>query len=144
MRRISKLLATVATMLALVAAFQAQAELAIIAHPSSKAVGASKGEVAKVYLGRSKTLSGSISVEPVDQEAGNASRTGFYQKVVGKSEGELKRYWSKRMFTGKGKPPPELSDDEAVKAWVAKNPNALGYIDGQFVDSSVKVLLILP
>ena len=48
------------------------------------------------------------------------------------------------MFSGKGQPPREVGDDAAVKAWVASNPEAIGYIDGKFVDGSVKVLFIIP
>ena len=64
--------------------------------------------------------------------------------MIQKSEDELKGYWSKLMFSGKGQPPREVGDDAAVKAWVASNPDAIGYIDGKFVDGSVKVLFIIP
>ena len=68
----------------------------------------------------------------------------FYTDVVGKSEAQLKRHWSQLVFTGKGKPPPSVADDQAVKDWVASTPGAIGYIDGGSVDASVKVLSIIP
>ncbi len=61
-----------------------------------------------------------------------------------KDEGELRAYWSKLMFGGKGQLPRELADDAAVKSFVAGNPDAIGYVDGKVLDSSVKVLLIVP
>lgn len=137
-------LAVAGTVLSLVLSVPAQAELAIIANPDSKAIGTTKDELAKVYLARSNTISGGVKVVPMDQEPGSASREQFYSKVVDKNESELKRYWSKRMFTGKGKPPRTVRDDEAMKDWVSKNRDAIGYIDGALLDGSVKVLLILP
>jgi len=64
--------------------------------------------------------------------------------VIKKDDSALKVYWSKLLFTGKAQPPDEIGDDAAVKKWVATNPDAIGYVDGKFVDSSVKVLLIIP
>ena len=144
MNKSRKFLAAAGTVLGLILSVPVQAELAIIANPDSKAIGTTTDELAKVYLARSRTISGGVKVEPMDQEPGSASREKFYSDVIQKSESELKRYWSKRMFTGKGKPPRTVLDDEAMKEWVAKNRDAIGYIDGALLDGSVKVLLILP
>ena len=121
----------------------AMAELAIIGHPGMNLRGVNNDELAKVYLGNSKSLGG-VDVNPVDQSEGSGARGEFYDKVVGKSESQLKRYWSQRVFSGKGKPPPSLADDQAVKDWVASTPGGIGYIDGGAVDGSVKVLSIIP
>lgn len=144
MNKTIKFLAIAGTVLGLLIAVPAQAELAIIANPDSKAIGTTKDELAKLYLARSNTISGGVKVEPMDQEPGSASREQFYSKVVEKNESELKRYWSKRMFTGKGKPPRTVQDDQAMKEWVSRNRDAIGYIDGALLDGTVKVLLILP
>lgn len=121
----------------------AQAGTAIIAHPSNPIAGITAEEAAKIYLGKSNSFANGRAATPVDQGAG-PTRTKFNQQVLQKDDRELKAYWSKLLFTGKGRPPQEIGDDAAVKAWVAKNPDALGYVDGKVVDSSVKVLLILP
>jgi ABC-type phosphate transport system substrate-binding protein len=121
----------------------AMAELAIIGHPGISLRGVTNDELSKVYLGNSKSLGG-VDVNPVDQAEGSGTRGEFYDKVVGKSESQLKRYWSQRVFSGKGKPPPSLADDQAVKDWVASTPGGIGYIDSGAVDGSVKVLSIIP
>ncbi|HDP89978.1 MAG TPA: phosphate ABC transporter substrate-binding protein [Thioalkalivibrio sp.] len=121
----------------------ALAELAIIGHPGINLRGVSNDELSKVYLGNSSSLGG-VSVKPVDQDPGSRARAQFYDKVVGQSEAQLKRYWSQRMFSGKGKPPPSLAGDEAVRNWVATTPGGIGYVDGSAVDGSVKVLSIIP
>lgn len=140
-----KKIRTIAGGLALFALLSAtaQAGMAVIAHPSNPIAGISADETAKIYLGKSSSFNNGRTATPVDQTAG-PTRTKFNAQVLQKNDGELKAYWSKLLFTGKGRPPEEIGDDAAVKAWVAKNPNGLGYVDGKAVDSSVKVLLILP
>ena len=61
-----------------------------------------------------------------------------------KTESELNRHWAKLKFTGKGKPPKKLSSDREVLQWVSSTEGAIGYIDGKYLNKSVKVVLILP
>lgn len=140
-----KKIAVLAGALALAAAGSAaHAALAIIAHPSNPAAGVTAEEAEQIYLGKSRALANGHRITPVDQTVGTASRVKFYRSVLKKDERELKAYWSKLIFTGKGQPPREVGDDAAVQAWVASHPDAIGYVDGKFVNSSVKVLLIVP
>ena len=44
------------------------------------------------------------------------------------------------MFSGKGKPPQEMASDADVLAYIAANPNAIGYVDANSVDSTVRVI----
>jgi ABC-type phosphate transport system substrate-binding protein len=122
----------------------AHAELAVIVHPSLKLVGISKEEVSDIYLARTRTFPNGAEVERVDQESDSAARKQFMKGVLDLDEGEWKSFWAKQIFTGKAKPPQVLSGDAAVRDWVAVNPEGLGYVQGKYVDSSVKVLLILP
>lgn len=143
MKNLKFLAAVAATVLSLGTSIAAEAALAIIAHPSNSISGISADDAQRIFLGRTGEFANGRRAMPVDQTAG-ASRTKFLKSVIQKDEGELKAYWSKLMFSGKGQPPREIGDDAAVKAWVASNPDAIGYVDGKFVDGSVKVLLIIP
>ncbi|BAV32852.1 phosphate ABC transporter substrate-binding protein [Sulfuricaulis limicola] len=122
----------------------AHAALAIIVHPSNNLSGISADEAADIYLAKAGVFSNGKRAIPVDQAASSPVRKKFYSAVIKKDDSTLKVYWSKLMFTGKANPPREFGDDAAVKSWVAGNPDAIGYVDGKFVDSSVKVLLIIP
>jgi ABC-type phosphate transport system substrate-binding protein len=137
------LLAAVAALLA-GAGLSAQAALAIIAHPSNPLAGISADDAERIYLSKTSEFPNGRRAAPVDQSAGSAARARFCKSVLKRTEDELQVYWSKVMFSGKGQPPREVGDDAAVRAWVAGNPDAIGYIDGKFVDGSVKVLLIVP
>ncbi len=100
---------------------------------------ASKSDVVKVFLGKRKELAG-VSVIPIDQDEGGAARSDFYKNTIKKSSSQLKSYWSRLIFTGKGQAPQMVGEDEDVKGMVASNPNMIGYIDAKSVDGTVKVI----
>lgn len=122
----------------------AEAELAIIGHPDNAEAALGQSQVTQIYLGKVKHFPGGAPTKPVDQSPDSAARQAFYAKVIGKSETQIKAYWTKMIFSGKANPPQEMGGDQEVKQWVAGHPEALGYIDAKAVDASVKVLLIVP
>ncbi|MBU2986343.1 substrate-binding domain-containing protein [Saccharophagus degradans] len=119
---------------------QSLADIAIIVHPSNGAA-LDADEVSRIFLGKSKSFPGGATAVPVNQAEGSIVRTAFDDGIIGKSASQLKSYWSKLVFTGKGTPPQEVSSEDEIKKLVASNPNMIGYIDAANVDSSVKVAL---
>jgi ABC-type phosphate transport system substrate-binding protein len=97
-------------------------------------------QVADIFLGKtSRFPDGSIAI-PVDQAEDSPVRDRFYAQFAGKSPAQVKAYWSKIIFTGRGQPPRQAADSMEVKRIVSDNPHAIGYIDASQVDSTVKVL----
>jgi len=117
----------------------ARAEVAIIVN-SANASSISDSDLSRLFLGKLKAYSGGDKAEPINQKFGTKVRNEFEQKVLKKSASQVKAYWSKRVFSGKGKPPQELPSDKDILTQVAANKNAIGYIDAANVDSSVKVV----
>jgi len=122
----------------------AEAEIVIITDKASSLHGITLGEVGKLYLAKSKSFSNGNRASVADYAPGTEIRVQFYQKVLQMSDSQVNRYWAKRKFTRKLKPPRKISSDVSMKQWVASTPNSLGYIDGKSLDGSVKVLLIIP
>lgn len=118
----------------------AQAETAVIVNKAN-ANSLTKQQVAKIFLGKSKKFPDGTQAVPVDQSDASASRGAFNAGVLGKSASQLKSYWSRLIFTGKGTPPKDAGVDADVKGLVSANPNIIGYIDAGAVDDSVKVVL---
>lgn len=133
-----KLISIVSILLASVLSQSVSAEIAVIVHPDNAAE-ISKSDVSKIFLGKAKKFPGGETAMPVTQEAG--VKDEFNDKVLSKSSAQVKAFWSKLVFTGKGTPPKELASDDEVKNMVSKNPNLIGYIDVSAVDDSVKVVL---
>jgi ABC-type phosphate transport system substrate-binding protein len=96
--------------------------------------------ISKIFLGKAKRFPDGSQAVPVDQDDKSTVRESFNTDILGKSDSQLKSYWSRLIFTGKGTPPKQSGDDAAVKELVAKNPNIIGYIDSSAVDASVQVV----
>ncbi|WP_416307804.1 phosphate ABC transporter substrate-binding protein [Neptunicella sp. SCSIO 80796] len=116
------------------------ADIAVIVNPANSAT-ISQDDVVKLFLGKAKSFSNGDTAVPVNQENGAVDE--FNSKVLNKSGSQIKAYWSKLVFTGKGTPPKEVDGDDEVKKLVADNPNIIGYIDASKADGSVKVVLTL-
>ena len=116
-----------------------QADIAVVVNPAN-ANAVSADDLNRLFLGRASSFADGSKATPLNQAEGQAARDEFDNKVLSRSSAQLKAYWSKLVFTGKGTPPKELSDDAAVKAAVAADASAIGYISSASVDSSVKVI----
>ncbi|MBI5890963.1 MAG: phosphate ABC transporter substrate-binding protein [Nitrosomonadales bacterium] len=101
----------------------------------------SNNQVVDIFLGKASRFPDGSQAVPIDQSEGSAVRDEFYLKFTGKSPAQIKAHWSKIIFTGRGRPPREVTNSIEVKKLLAKDPNAIGYIEQSLVDSSVKVLL---
>lgn len=115
------------------------AEVAVIVHPSNAAA-VDQAEITRLFTGRGTTFSGGAKATPFNLAESAATRADFDSKVLGKSSSQMKAFWSKLVFTGKGTPPKEMANDAAMKATVAADPTAIGYIDASAVDATVKVI----
>ena len=118
----------------------ASAETAVIVASGNGNGSMDSATISKIFLGKSKSFPDGTQAIPVDQADGNPTRETFNDKVLGKSGSQLKSYWSRLIFTGKGTPPKQHANDAAVKAAIAANPAMIGYIDASAVDGSVKVV----
>lgn len=134
-----KLFLKTAPLLAGLLSFSVFADVAVIVNPSNNSE-LSKSDISKIFLGKSKTFSNGESVVAVNLKSNSATRDSFQKEVLGKSKSQVKAYWSKLIFTGKGKPLKEFNNDKEVIAFIASNPNAIGYVDSSQVDGSVKVV----
>ena len=129
-----KISARCTLLLALMEVGQVRAqELVVIVNPAAPAI--NMEQIMDLYLGRGSGWT------PLDQVATSPIYVKFYKKAIGRDTAQIKAIWSKILFTGRGLPPKQLPDSEAIKKAVAANPNAVGYIEKSLVDASVKVVL---
>lgn len=119
----------------------ATAEVKVIVN-SSVRVTVTMQDIEDIFLGKQTTLPGGIKVAPVDQA--EDIRNEFYKKIAKKDPAQLKAYWSRLIFTGKGMPPKELASDAEVIRYVANNPGAIGYVSGNAQLRGVNVVLTAP
>lgn len=115
------------------------AEIAVIVHPSNQQA-LSDTEVKNLFTGRQKSFADGSPAIVLNLVSGNETQTTFNAKVLGRSDAQLKAYWSKVMFTGKGNPPKEVDPAEMLKL-VAENPSTVGVIDSSQVTSAVRTVI---
>ena len=115
-------------------AVPALAQVVVVVNPKAAESTMTKEQVAQFFLGKSTAMT------PIDQPDGAPIRADFYKKVADKDAAQAKALWSKLVFTGKATMPKEVADSAAVKAAVAANPKAIGYIEKSAVDATVKAV----
>ena len=93
-----------------------------------------------IFLGKASRFPDGNQAVAIDQNEGVAARDEFYTLFANKTAAQLKAYWSKIIFTGRGQPPREVSSSIEVRKFIAANPGAIGYIERNLVDESVIVV----
>ena len=96
-------------------------------------------QVSKLYLGKSKHLPGQGKAYIIDMAGDSDIKREFHEKVTHKSASQLQAYWSRLIFTGKGKPPRAVRTPELILSLVGGNENAIGYSDESLVNDRVKI-----
>ena len=135
---------TLVVIAGLIQGSMAIADVAVIVNPASGVTTLSASQAKALFLGKSHKFPNGSGAVAVEQDEGSATRSAFNKKVLKKSDTQVKAYWSKMVFSGKASPLKSLPDDAAVKAFVAANKEAIGYIDSSQVDDSVSVVLTAP
>ena len=108
------------------------ADVAVIVNPENTAV-LSDSDISRLFLGKAVAI---------NLKLGSNTRDEFETKALGKTSSQIKAYWSKQVFSGKGKPPPELVSDKDILSMVAADNNIIAYVDAASVDDTVKVVKI--
>ena len=133
-----------ALLLAVAAPLRAQeGSFRVIVNSGNRVATLARDEVSKMFLKKIAAWHSGEAVVPVDQSEDAEVRKLFSKQVLGKDVAAVKGYWQQAIFTGRSFPPVEKSSDADVAAFVAANPNAIGYVSATAVlPSSVKVLKV--
>ncbi len=117
-----------------------EAGVVVVVGASSSLGELTQDQVADIFLGKTSKFPDGSQAVPIDQDDGADTRTDFYKTVTGKSGSQLKSYWSKLIFSGKGQPPKQVKGDAEVIQSLGANPGQIGYVAEEAVDGSVKVV----
>jgi ABC-type phosphate transport system substrate-binding protein len=102
----------------------------------------SKTQMADIFLGKTTRFPDGAPAVPIDQSEGTRARDDFYIRIAGKSAAQMKAYWSKIIFTGRGQPPRAVPGSTETKKLVVANPNTIGYIEPKLVDDTLRVVTV--
>jgi len=118
----------------------AMADVVAVVSAKNSVTALNKSQLADIFLGKTNRFPDGTQAAPIDQAEGSAARDEFYNRIVGKTAAQIKAYWSKIIFTGRGQPPPTVSSAAEMKKRISENPAAIGYLDRDMVDDSVRVV----
>jgi len=118
----------------------ASAELSVIVHPGNNS-SISADDIKRIFLGKLKRYPEGLLVVAINQKTSNPIRKSFDKNALGKSGSQVKAYWSKLVFSGKGNPPKEVATDKEMIELVKDNPSIIGYVDSNNVSADVKVVV---
>ncbi|SFG45899.1 hypothetical protein SAMN05518865_112147 [Duganella sp. CF458] len=130
-------------LLMLLAGAAAAAELVVVVSARSAITTLRAEQVADIFLSEATRFPDGGEVVALDLPIGSPLRDDFYLKVANRTPALMKAYWTKRIFTGRGQPPRELPNSQAVRKLVADNPTLIGYIDRSALDASVRPVLVV-
>ena len=114
--------------------------LVVIVSKNSNLNSISKKELSKIFLSKTKKLPNgnkSFLIEIDDIQI----RTKFYQEICNKNTNQLRKYWTKMIFTGRGQPPKKIKSINKIIEYVNKNKNAMSYIPLKYLNNTVKIIL---
>jgi hypothetical protein len=116
--------------------------IAVVVHPS-RAAELTTDVVRQIYLRRKRFWDDGTPIVPLNLAAGMPLRDVFSRLVLGESEARIADYWNRQYFYGI-LPPATLASTQAIRRYVASDPNAVGYLPADDVDGSVRSVLSLP
>ena len=119
-------------------------EFQVVVNPSVRGTWISRASLTAVFTGKTDRWGDKGVAKPVDQSAKSPVRHAFTASVLGRSMGEIQRYWQDRVAADRVFPPPIRSSDEEILQFVAATTGAVGYVGADTaVPESVKVISIV-
>lgn len=121
---------------------QAQDPLVVVVSQHSPVQQLSREDLSALYLGNLMTHETTHALRALDLTDGEV-RDNFYTYLLGRSRNQMRAYWSRMVFTGKGKPPRAL-DTAAIIEALQNDPNLIAYLPSGQLPTSLRPLLNLP
>jgi hypothetical protein len=119
------------------------AELVVVTGQQSRVTTLTENEVRQLFSGQLRMISGQ-RVQPLDLPNNNKHRDEFYRKLMARTPDQMKAYWTRLIFSGRGQPPREVSGSQELRTLVTSAPEYIGYLPATDVNDQLRVLYRLP
>lgn len=117
-------------------------EVDVVVNNSNKIGPLSREEVRRIYVGEKSSWPGGKRITVLMLALDQRERVVILREVLKMNESDYTKYFLQAAFTGRIQAAPkDLSSPAQMKARLAANPNAIGYLKREDVDESVRVLL---
>jgi ABC-type phosphate transport system substrate-binding protein len=120
-------------------------EVDVVVNKSNDSAPLSREETRRIFMGDKSSWPGGKRITVLMLAPDQPERAVILQAVFKMSESEYTKYFLQAAFTGHVLAAPrDLPSAAQMKARLAANPNAIGYLKKEDVDDGVKVVLKLP
>jgi hypothetical protein len=116
--------------------------IAVIVGAKSTVTRVSLDDLREVYLRRRRLWPDGSRAIPINLPPDHPARERFSKLVLGRATQDLSAYWEARYFEGIT-PPAVLQSPAAIRAYLAAEPTAIGYVPLADVDDTCRTLLVL-
>jgi hypothetical protein len=120
----------------------ADEQLVVVVSQKSPLQQLSREDISALYLGNLAANSLAQTLRVLDLDDSKA-RDDFYTHLVGRSRNQMRAYWSRMVFTGKGKPPRALNVIAIIEE-LQSDPNLIAYLPSNQLPANLRPLLHLP
>lgn len=117
----------------------AMAEIVVVVNPLGPDE-LTKVQVKKIYLGQTKKLPSGDLAKVYELPKQSRLHKDFHALVTARTPAQVNAHWSKNVFTGLGKKPEVVSSSHLLRRKIARDKNAIGYLDITEADDSVKIV----
>lgn len=114
------------------------ADILVVVAGNSSVTQLDEYEVERIFLSKTRFFSDGEKVEVIEGME-NELKDSFYRLIAHKSKSQLRSYWAKQIFTGKGKPPRQFKEDRLLP-YLVQNTNAISYISSEQMTDTLKVI----
>lgn len=121
----------------------AHADVAVITHPANTLNTLAPVDIKRIFLQQTREYPDGRAALTATLPSELLTTRGFYQAALKMSASQWHTYWAQYEFNGQKSAPRKLPHQAAMRLWVAQTPGALGFVNVDCVDDSVKVLLTL-
>jgi ABC-type phosphate transport system substrate-binding protein len=120
-------------------------EVSVVVNKSNNVGPLTREEVRRIFMGEKSSWPGGKRIIVLMLAPDQPERGVILREVFKMNESDYTKYFLQAAFTGHVQAAPkELPSAAQMKARLAANPNAIGYLKKGDVDDSVKVLLKVP
>jgi len=118
----------------------ASADIVLATHPENPLRSLAMKDARRIFLKQTHEFPDGNKVQVAILDKQSSTRRVFETQVLKMSPSQINTYWAGFIFNGQNRPPREFATEDALKKWIAATPGALGYLDINEVDDTIKVL----
>jgi len=121
----------------------ASATIYVVANTAAKTIDVTNDQLKQLFLDESTIVVNGVKLRPIDAPSNSEVRREFYKIVAQRSATQMKSYWARMVFTGKGIPPQTSTSEAEVEKVIATDGQKIGYLSRKPSDPNVQIVKIL-